>query len=203
MIFRCPGPPCDRGPYCWQDGATKKHYRLLGHHLRGIVKSIQQGGRIESHGDVPDDIRKQLYAEDQQHSDRKRKRRNSDSRPTDHVPVVINNYIPPTSGQAVTYNTNETTRIMHGDRSPQLVVPGYREEAVEAYYEWHCSQVRSQKQKQSYKMARDLTLDRALDLEHVHIDSDAQFYIDHGVLEGVARRFVTDVKVFLDQYDAS
>jgi hypothetical protein len=39
-LFRCPGPLCDRGPYCWQDPDAKKHYKLMGHHLRSLVKFV-------------------------------------------------------------------------------------------------------------------------------------------------------------------
>lgn len=55
-------------------------------------------------------------------------------------------------------------------------------------------------QKRAYELARDLTLARSLDLELVDEDNDAQFYIDKGVSEGVARCFVRDVPVFLEQY---
>jgi hypothetical protein len=44
-------------------------------------------------------------------------------------------------------------------------------------------------------------LGRGDDLELVYEDKDAQFYIELGVLEGVARRWVRDVKAFLDEYD--
>lgn len=62
-LLRCPGPPCDLGPYCWQDPEKKRHYKLLGHHLRNLVKFVQRGGKLESHDDVPQDVRTQLYAE--------------------------------------------------------------------------------------------------------------------------------------------
>jgi hypothetical protein len=55
--------------------------------------------------------------------------------------------------------------------------------------------------RQHYELARDLTLERGSDLELVYEDKDAQFYAELGVLEGVARRWVRDVKTFLDEYD--
>jgi hypothetical protein len=91
-LLRCPGPPCDRGPYCWQDPDGKKHYKLMGHHLRNLVKFVQRGCKLETHGDVPQDIRTELYAEDQQHVNRKRKRQDSNSSPSDHTPMIISNY---------------------------------------------------------------------------------------------------------------
>jgi hypothetical protein len=93
-LLRCPGAPCDRGPHCWQDSADgHKHYRLLTHHLRNLVKFVQRGGTLDSHDDIPQEIRTELYAEAQQHLSRKRKRRDSGSSLTGH-PIVVNNYIP-------------------------------------------------------------------------------------------------------------
>jgi hypothetical protein len=62
-LLRCPGPPCNLGPYCWQDLEKKRHYKLLGHHLRNVVRLVQRGGKLESHDDIPQDVRTQLYAE--------------------------------------------------------------------------------------------------------------------------------------------
>ncbi|PWI64740.1 hypothetical protein PCL_08605 [Purpureocillium lilacinum] len=80
-----------------------------------------------------------------------------------------------------------------------LNIPGLRNEAVEEYCVWHCSKVRSKDQTKAYELARDLTLARSLDLELVYEDNYAQIYIDNGVSEGVARRFVRDVQVFLEE----
>lgn len=119
--------------------------------------------------------------------------------------MVINNYIPAAPGPALT-NPNisgSQSVTCASSRLSSLSIPGFREDAVEAYCEWHCSKVRREEQKQQYQLARDLTLDRGFDLELVYQDNDSQFYIERGVLEGVARRFVRDVNTFLDQYNAS
>lgn len=150
-ILRCLNPPCDRGPYCWQDPNSKKHYKLIGHYLRSLVKSVQQGCKLERHNDVPQDIRTQLYTEEQQHLQRKRKRQNSSSYPSGH-PIVINNYIPTAPSQAL---TNPNISGSHSvtctsSRPASLNIPGYREDAVNAYCEWYCSKVRRKDQKQQY-----------------------------------------------------
>ncbi|KAK8093419.1 hypothetical protein PG997_000104 [Apiospora hydei] len=73
--MRCPGPPCHLGPYCWRDSANSKHYRLRTHHLRSLVRHIEEGHAINCHDDVPDFLRTQLYAEEQQDMERKQKRK--------------------------------------------------------------------------------------------------------------------------------
>ncbi|KAF4921419.1 hypothetical protein CGCF245_v015591 [Colletotrichum fructicola] len=69
-----------------------------------------------------------------------------------------------------------------------LCVDGLRDDAVEAYCKWYWSKVRSLNQKRYFELAYNLTIERGLDLELVHEDNDAQFFIQQGVLEGVARR---------------
>ena len=201
-IFRCEGPPrCDLGQHCWIDEADgKKHYPILTHQLRALVKRAQQGYRLEDHDDVPQEIRAELYAEAQQRLDRKRKRQDSGS-PTSG-PIIVNNYIPPYPSPAVNASSPTMPYTVSASDPPafSLTIPGLRDDAVEAYYEWHCSKVRSRDQKRQYELARNLTLERCFDLELLHEDNDPQYFIERGVTEGIARRWVRDVKLFLDQY---
>ncbi|OAQ58349.1 hypothetical protein VFPFJ_11655 [Purpureocillium lilacinum] len=199
QVFRCPGPPCDRGPNCWLDPNGRKHYKLMTHHLKSLVKFVQEGNTLQGHGDIPDNIREQLYAGEHQAADRKRKRRGSPS-PEGRHPMVINNYIP-SHQDAKQHPEQPVSHVKNSSASHSLLlsIPGLRDEAVEEYCKWHCSKVRSNDQKKAYELAHDLTLARSLDLELVHEDNDAQFYIDNGVSEGVARRFVRDVRVFLEE----
>lgn len=205
-LLRCPGPPCDRGPYCWQDPDRRKHYKLLSHHLRSLVRRVQQGCQFQTHDDVPQDIRAQLYAEEQQQTSRKRRRQDPENPQDGQLPMVINNYIPVHPGQTPLYGQERSTLEVISDSSGHAEsscfnIPGMRDDAVMQYCVWHGSKVRSETQKQQYQLARDLTLDKGLDLELLYSDQDAQFYIDHRIMEGVARRWVRDVKLFFDQYD--
>lgn len=70
-VMRCPGPPCPHGRHCWIDPAGKKHYRLLSHHLKDLIRHVERGGTLQTHDDVPLSIREQLYAEEQQKLNRK------------------------------------------------------------------------------------------------------------------------------------
>jgi hypothetical protein len=194
-LMRCPGPPFDLGPYCWHDPEKKRHHKLLGDHLRNLVKFVQRGSKLESHDHVPPDIRTQLYAEQQQHLDQKRKRRDSNSSSTGHPPMIINDYIPTHPSQS---GSIPDLADISSSRPCSLSIPGLRDDAVKAYCEWHCLKIRCLVQRQHYELARDLTLGRGDDLELVSEDNNAQFSIELGVLEDVARRWVRDVKAFLD-----
>ncbi|EPS32153.1 hypothetical protein PDE_07113 [Penicillium oxalicum 114-2] len=57
-VMRCPGPPCrHEGQYCWQDPEGKRHHRLQTHHLKALIKYVEQGGVLKTHADVPDSVR--------------------------------------------------------------------------------------------------------------------------------------------------
>ena len=57
----------------------------------------------------PKTFARKLYTEDQQHLNRKRKRRDSDSSPSDHTPMIINNYIPVHPGQGLINSSKTST----------------------------------------------------------------------------------------------
>ncbi len=91
--LRCPGPPCDNHDgHCWRDPVGKKHYKLKTHHLRHLVGLVKKKKlNIESHDDVPDEVRQQLYAEEQHRLESQHKTRrpsSNDSSPS--APININ-----------------------------------------------------------------------------------------------------------------
>ena len=65
-LMRCPGPPCDLGPYCWCDPDGQKHYKLNTHRLRSLIRYIEQGHKLQTHNDILKHIRNQLYTKEQQ-----------------------------------------------------------------------------------------------------------------------------------------
>lgn len=89
--MRCPGP-CDRGPHCWIDPDGKKHYRMRAPHFRSLIEYVTKGGILETHDDLPSEVRNQLYAEDQQRQDRKAK--DIVSSPMGIPPINITNVLP-------------------------------------------------------------------------------------------------------------
>ena len=39
-LMRCPGPSCNKGPYCWRDPRGKKHYKLNTRHLKSFIMYV-------------------------------------------------------------------------------------------------------------------------------------------------------------------
>lgn len=62
-LMRCPGPPCNLGPHYWRDPGGKRHYMLRIHYLKGLIKHVEQGYTLQTHDDVAEEVRQQLYAE--------------------------------------------------------------------------------------------------------------------------------------------
>ena len=85
--------------------------------------------------------------------------------------------------------------------SPLWEIDLPREDAVKAYSAWQRSQVRTEEQKESYSLNEDLTLANCFDLDMLASNQERmyRFYIRHGIPEGVAWRYVCDIRSFLKQ----
>ncbi|KAF5642373.1 hypothetical protein F52700_3169 [Fusarium sp. NRRL 52700] len=166
----------------------KKHYELKTHHLRALIEYVRLGNTLESHDDVPPDVRDLVYAEEEQSIQRKRKQRLSS---TDARPVNITKIMPTRAGHPSDGNDTRTPS-RSAERSPYapkyLGIPGMRDINVRKYCNWHCSKNNNNTWKMEYEKACDLTLDEGLDLEQIRLDQDVQFFIDKGVKKGIAKR---------------
>lgn len=188
-LMRCPGPPCSLGPHCWRDPHGKKHYKLRTHQLKALIRHVAQGGQLLSHDDVPEDIRQQLYAEEQQQLERHQ--RASHSVPANHAPIHITNVLPGPS-----HPTSGSTEVQ---AKPRLDVPGFLDAAVEEYSDWQQSRVRREDQKNDIRNMCDMALEHGLDLQQLHDDQDPDFFISRGIKIGVARRFIRDIEYWVQQ----
>lgn len=190
---------CPQGPHCWCDPHDKRHYKLSTYHLRKLVKFVQDGGRLQSHDDVPEDIRRDLYAEAEAATSRKRKARAVS--PAGMTPITINNHFPQTSLEKS--SVNSTGRSAQPDtkssadcvKSP-LIVSGYLDTAVRRYTEWQRSRFEDVDLKNEMTKACSVILAHGLTLAQVHDDQDFQFLIDNGIKRGTARHFVGDIKMW-------
>jgi hypothetical protein len=68
-----------------------------------------------------------------------------------------------------------------------------RDEAVREYNLWHKANVSDDGLKAQYRQACEVELAYGLDLELIHEDTDPSFFVDKGIMVGVARQFVRDI----------
>lgn len=68
-LMKCDSAACHLGPCCWLNPVGKKHYGLRTQTLKQLVTHAKKGGVLETHKDVPDEIRDELYMEEQQRLD--------------------------------------------------------------------------------------------------------------------------------------
>lgn len=131
-LMKCDSAACHLGPYCWLDPIGKKHYRLRTQTLRVLVTYAEKGGVLESHKDVPDEIRDELYMEDQQKQEKEnRKGGKTFSSEPPYPPTNIN--VHPSHPQLA------TTAASAGFAPPKdiasLNIPGFRDVAAKEYGE--------------------------------------------------------------------
>ncbi|KAI3290537.1 hypothetical protein DTO002I6_6460 [Penicillium roqueforti] len=191
--MRCPGPPCrHEGQYCWQDPEGKRHYRLKTHHLKALVKYVEQGGVLETYAGVPDSVREQLYAEENQRLDKKKKAAENSTMGSMCSPINITILPAGSSQQSIHPPTNDA--ILTGPGCTEsIMVDGLLDVAVDEYTEWQQSRVSNETFRENINKAHDVILENCLDLMQIYKDQDPGFFIKHSVKVGAARRFVRDI----------
>lgn len=200
-LMRCDNPSCGLGPHCWPDPVTKKHYRLRTPHLQSLIRHREQTKRPHAREDIPEHIRQQLYIEDEQRL--KRKRTDAAASPYNIPPINI--HVLPGQSHNQSRSEPPDTSIpgpqgtMLGSARVGLDIPGLRDDAVYAYCDWQQSQVSRAAWKAEFQKACDVVVDRCLDLEQVYDDANADFLIEEGVKAGAARRFVSDIALWVER----
>ncbi|KAI1858501.1 uncharacterized protein JN550_012634 [Neoarthrinium moseri] len=59
-LMRCPGPPRKLGPHCWRKPGTSKRYKMKSFYMRRLAEPVQNGHKLESQADVPQEIQRWL-----------------------------------------------------------------------------------------------------------------------------------------------
>lgn len=203
--MRCPGSPCEnRDGYCWQDPSGKKHYFLKTHYLKRLVDLVKKGNLdLETHGDVPDEIQQQLRAEEQQRLERQKK--SSKNTGTESVCPPINiHFVPQSAPSSVMTTPSGSSPLLSPSRPDdpkKLIIPDLPlDRAVKEYSSWQQSRVECSILKDNITKACDVALSNGLDLRQIYKDRDSGFFTTHGVIVGVARRFVDDIWEWSDDY---
>ncbi|KAH1607615.1 hypothetical protein KXX21_005120 [Aspergillus fumigatus] len=166
----------------------KKHYKLRAPHLGRLVDYVDDGGNLESHDDIPNDIRRDLVLESQA-GKKTRKANNAPATGVPYTPISIN--VLPAQTTRASAVAELPARHSPPDQHP--VIPGPREEAVRKYCRWLESRATDEAYKADFRRICKVTLENHLDLELILEDPDPGFFVKQGIKTGTARRFVRDI----------
>jgi hypothetical protein len=83
-----------------------------------------------------------------------------------------------------------------------LDIPGLRDIAVHRYSDWQQSKIGDKTLKAEFRKAREVILAEGLNLEQVHKDQDCDFLIKKDVKRDLTRRFIRDIKDWVEHYRA-
>jgi hypothetical protein len=197
-LMKCDSAACHLGPYCWLDPMGKKHYRLRTQTLRRLVTYAEKGGVLETHKDLPDEIREELYMEEQQRLEKeKRKGGNIHGAGAPYPPININVHPahPPGSDVAAPKAAVDSASLRD---TGSLKIPGLRDVAVKEYGEWLASRVEDDTLKDAFRQACEVTLSDGFSLEHIYKDQDPEFFVSKGIKPGIARSFVEDIRDWVE-----
>ncbi|KAJ5817276.1 hypothetical protein N7447_009509 [Penicillium robsamsonii] len=150
-----------------------------------LIDYVDGGGCLDTHDDVPNDIRRDLVLESQ----KERKSRKTDVTNGPSYPSTIINVLPAQNG-----STPIVSSSLHNASSDEhVIIPGPREVAVREYCEWLESRATDEAYKAGFRKICQVTLENHLDLELILEDPDSGFFVERGIQIGTARRFLRDI----------
>jgi hypothetical protein len=138
-----------------------------------LTRYVQQGGVIETHDDIPDSLREQLYAEENQRLERRKK--SSDSSICGSTCHLVHFHLPSQVPTPTPTAAAECTSPSPKQTDP-IDIPGLLDIAVKEYATWHQSRVSSEIFRENIQKARDVALENCLDLKQIHADQDPDFF---------------------------
>ncbi|KAJ5206808.1 hypothetical protein N7491_002559 [Penicillium cf. griseofulvum] len=195
-LMRCASSTCPLGLYCWVDLMGKKHYQLKTYYLKRLVTHVEKGGVLDGHKDVPEIVCEELYMEEQQRQEKDNRKGGHVTRNGAPYPAININVLP---SQSSTSAAAQVSADFQSIQSPgPLEIPGPRDEAVKEYGEWQVSNVTDDTLKAAFREICDMMIDNGLDLEQVYKDQDPEFFIGKGIKIGIARRFVEDIRRWVE-----
>ncbi|KAL4986811.1 hypothetical protein BDW68DRAFT_197807 [Aspergillus falconensis] len=184
-LMQCNVRSCQlNSDWCWKDPTDGRHYKLRKPHIDRLVD--EKGGKLESHADVPRDIRRDLILESQ--TGRKSKKNDSLASGSPYHPVSIN-VLPAQTSRASTISPSPPSSL-----SPRVIIQGDQVAAVKDYCKWLESRCSDEAYKADFRSARDVVLKRHMDLDLILEDSNPGFFTNEGIQIGTARRFIRDIQ---------
>jgi hypothetical protein len=171
-LMRCDVRSCQlNSDWCWEDPQDGKHYKLREPHIERLIDYVDNDGKLEGHGDVPRDIRRDLIRESQ--TGRRSKKANSPANGSPYHPVNIH-VLPAPTQQALMAAPSPT----RPSTVESLLVPGPREQAVRSYCKWLELKATEDDYKADFRRICQVTLENLLDLDLIAQSSDRQFLIN-------------------------
>jgi len=206
-ILHCPGRPCRNSQgYCWRDPRGGKHYKLLTVHLRQLVEHVMGGNKLDSHNDVPDQVRQQLYAEADQRASRCPDPRplpapmqqvQADTQAATTMPGLVRSV--PEPGQPSSTGATVAPAVLES-----LDIPGPHEDAIRNYVTWQQGQATSDEWISQYAKAGEILLKQGFKLGLFYQRQLVDLLTDEGILRGIALTFHSEIpKWFSENSSAS
>jgi hypothetical protein len=151
---------------------------------RSPYRRCREGKPLQCRDDVPDKIRDQLVAEEQQRLERYAPA----SASTPFPPINITNVLPSSHQPSMASSVDSSTHTIAGKTSfRSLEIPGTLDTAVQLYSNWQQSNFTREDPKADVQTACDTALNEGLDLEQIYTDQDYEFFVCKGVKRGVDR----------------
>jgi len=144
---------------------------------------------------VPEEIRQQLYAEEQHSLDAKRQRASTSV--LNIPPIHITDTIPTCSCRNCQQMLSSVPEIP--PPNSRLSIPGFRDKAVEEYCAWHQSKFENPIHKVEYQKAHNIIKEHAMTLQLMHRDPNPDFLITGCVKRGAALHVVNDIEEWFQQ----
>ncbi|KAI9036760.1 uncharacterized protein KD926_001338 [Aspergillus affinis] len=206
-VMRCPGPPCRHGLYVLPEalpqagmhpGRFLHTEKFLSSGSDNPESSLISGGNrvLETHNYVPDSVREQLYDEENQQVDKKKKAVDYSTMGSMCPPININ-VLPAGAFQQPMHTPANDTMPTTPGCTESIMIDGLLDVAVEEYTEWQQSRVSNETFRENITKAHDVTIENCLDLMQIYEGQDPGFFVKHGVKVGAARRFVRDIGLWV------
>ncbi|KAK1045908.1 hypothetical protein LTR74_018056 [Friedmanniomyces endolithicus] len=156
--------------------------------------------KFESHNDVPDTVRQELYAEAGQRTERHRNTRRSLSS-TPHTQALLSTPAPtPGDMQCSPGQTPLSAVAVIPSTLERLDIPGCYEDAISDYVKWQQAQAKTEEWIAQFAKASNILLTRGYQLGLFYERQLIALLTTEGVLEGIALSIHSDIKDWLPEY---
>ena len=182
--FRCAGVGCpNAGHYCFCEPLTGQHYALQPQDLQVLGKN-----GIMSHESVPAELRSILQKRFLSRKKRKAGALEVHDIDADQHPAAK-------TSRGTHLSASSVKSPISQSYSPSTWATGFAglEEMVIAYSQWHQGRTNNASWILDTQKAAEVSTDEALDLRQIGHEVGHEFFVQRGVKEGTARRWVGEV----------